>query len=353
MKHIVLLSVFLLSGCAVVDHLNGLSDPVAQVDAYLSRQEFSHALALIEASPAGSPEAREFAGMRSTIAQDIKEFEQQTISTALKQELEKDWPGAKHSYTEALKKLNGSQILEIKQTAMLARFQVQTTILDYEKLIAAGEELKKRIPLERRLHENDPGDITVQWTYSRTQNKARQVGLELLLAGEDTLRRKNIAMARRILPLAAELFPDPRTESALNRLTNILKKKDVRQQKIQRQRDKKQDTLAIAAFHRAMTLDDLKEASRQLTSITAATRKSRSVKQMQEQLDGAISKWVTEQVMRGDTLYRAGEYEQAQLVWDDILRLLPKHQGVLRKSERTTCIVKKLNSLKERQEIED
>lgn len=353
MKYIVLISLFLLNGCAVVDHINGINDPIAQVDDYLARQEFSKALALIETAPQGSPEARQLTKKLSTIARDIKIFEQQTIRRALKQELEKDWPGAKHSYAEALAKLNDSQLLKAQQAAMLARFQTQTTILDYEKLIVAGEELKQRIPLERRLHENDPGDITVQWTYTRTRNKARQVGLELLLAGEDMLKQHNLAMAQRLLPLAAELFPDPRTTSALNRLTNILKKKDIKQQKSQLKKDTRLDRIAIEAFHDAIAQGDLKEARHHLASLTTATRDTASVQRMQERLDLAIAKWVAEQENQGDTFYRAGEYEQAQQVWQEILQLLPTHQGVLRKSERTANIIEKLKALKERQRAED
>ncbi len=350
---IIILSLLALNGCAVVDHLKGLNDPLNQVDDYLSRHEYANALALIDTIPTGTSQASKLSKKRKAICQDIKKFEQQTITTALKQERQRNWPGAKRSYEDALQKLDSSQILEAKQTAMLKRYQEQTTILEYEELIVTGEGLKKRLPLEHRLNENDPGDISVQWTYTRAQNKARQIGRKLMFAGKDMLRKNNLSMAQRLLPLAVELSPDPETRAAASRLRRILQKRNVKQQKSQQEIDQKQDTLATEAFNRAMALADLKEARRQLASLSAASKRTTPVILMQERLNRAIGKWVMEQVNMGDAFYRAGEYEQAQLVWETILKLLPSHKAVLRKSERTQTIIDKLATLKERQSPED
>lgn len=350
---IILLSLLALNGCAVVDHLNGLNDPLTQVNDYISRHEYAKALALMDTIPAGTSQARTLNKKRKTIFQDIKKLEQQTITTALKQERQRNWPKAKQSYEDALQKLDGSQILEAKQAAMLKRFQEQTTILEYEELIVTGEELKKRLPLEHRLNENDPGDISIQWTYARTQNKAQQIGRKLMLAGEDMLRKNNLSMAQRLLPLAVELSPGPETESAASRLRRILQKRNVKQQKSQQEIDQKQDKLIMEAFNRAMALADLKEARKQLASLSATSKQTTPVILMQERLNRAIGKWVMEQVNMGDTFYRAGEYEQAQLVWQAILELLPSHEAVLRKSQRTQTIIDKLTALKERQSPED
>lgn len=350
---LILTSLFIFSGCAVVDHLNGLNDPTNQVDTYLSRNEYAKALALIDTIPATDAQAEKLMAKRKAIFHDIEVFEQYTITTALKQERQRDWPGAKHSYEDALNKLNSSLILETKQTAMLKRFREQTTILEYEELIVTGEELQKRLPLERRLHENDPGDIGVQWTYTRTQNKARQIGRKLMLAGEDMLSNNNLSMAQRLLPLAVELSPDPETQSAANRLRRILQKRNVKQQKSQQEIDKIQDELATQAFNRAMALADLKEARKQLARISSSRKQTTPVILMQERLNRAIGKWVMEQVNMGDTFYRAGEYEQAQVAWQAILELLPSHEAVLQKSKRTQTIIDKLTTLKERQSPED
>lgn len=350
MKYVFLLSLLLLlHGCAVVDQLNLQSNRIEQVDLYLSQEEYSKALALIADTPKNDPQAQQLKKRRRAILVDLEKFEQQTITTALEQERDQDWPGAKQTYENALQKLNHSKILETQQTSMLQRFQERVSILEFEKLIVTGESLKKRIPLERRLHENDPDDIIIRWTYFQTKNEAKDVALKLLKAGEDMLEKDNLAMAQRLLPLAAELFPDPRTEAAAASLDKILKKKKTRKQKDRRKIERKRDKLAIEAFNRAMVLGDLKESRRQLASLSRSMKKTTSVELMVERLDKAIGKWVMREVSMGDAFYRAGKYEQAQETWQNILDLLPEHEAVLRKSARTQKIIDKLDTLQERQ----
>ncbi len=349
MKYVFLLSLLLLHGCAVIDTLNLRGNPVEQVDLYLSREEYSKALALIAATQKNDPQAQQLEKKRRTILANLENFEQRTIATALKQERKRDWPEAKQTYEDALQKLNHSKILETKQASMLQRFQERVSILEFEKLIVTGESLKKRIPLERRLNENDPNDLTTQWTYFRTKGAAKDVALKLLKAGEDMLEKNNLTMAQRLLPLAAELYPDPRTEAAVANLKKTLQKKKTRRQKSRRQIEKKQDKLTIEAFNRAMALGDLKESRRQLATLSRSMKETTLVRLMVERLDTAISEWVTREISTGDAFYRAGKYEQAQKTWQNVLDLLPEHGAVLRKSERTQKIIEKLDTLQERQ----
>jgi hypothetical protein len=349
MKYICLLSLLLLHGCAVIDHLNTRSNRVEQVDAYLSEQEYSKALAIIADTPKNDPQAKQLNKKRYVILADLEKFEQQTITTALEQEQKKDWPGAKRTYEDALRKLNHSKILEAKQASMLRRFQDTMNILEFEKLIVSGESLKRRIPLERCLYENNPGDMTIQETYSRTQNEAAEVALKLLKAGESMLEKDNFALAQRLLPLAAELLPDPRTEAAVARLDRILKKKKSKKQKSKREIEQKQDKVAIEAFNRAMALGDLKESRLQLASLSPSIKKTSPVGLMVERLNKAIGIWVMEKISMGDAFYSAGEYEQAQKTWQEILDLLPDHEAVQRRSARTQTIIDKLGALEKRQ----
>ncbi len=229
MKYVFFLSLFLLlHGCAVIDQFTLQSNRVEQVDLYLSQEEYSKALVLIADTPKNDPQSQQLEKKRRVILVDLQKFEQHTIATALEQERNQDWPGAKQTYKNALQKLNHSKILETQQASMLQRFQERVNILEFKKLIVTGESLKKRIPLERRLHENDPDDIIIQWTYFQTKKKAKDVALKLLKAGEEMLEKDNLAMAHRLLPLAAELFPDPRTEAAAASLDTILKKEKTR-----------------------------------------------------------------------------------------------------------------------------
>lgn len=349
MKYVILLSLLLLHGCAVIDHFNTRSNRLEQVDAYLSEQEYSKALALIADTPKSDPQAKQLKKKRFRILADIEKFEQQTITTALEQERKKDWPGARRTYEDALHKLNHSKILETKQASMLKRFQETMDILEYEKLIVTGESLKKRMPLERCLQENNPGDSTIKETYTQTQDEAKEIALELLAAGQNMLEKDNLALAQRLLPLAAELCPNPKTEDAAAHLQRILKKKNSKKQKSKREIEQKQDKLAIEAFNRAMAMGDLKESRRQLASLSPSTKKTNPVGLMNERLNKAIGIWVMEKISMGDTFYSAGEYEKAQKTWQEILDLLPEHEAVKRRSDRTQTIIEKLSALEKRQ----
>ena len=351
MKHsLLLLFLLLLHGCTVVNHLNFGSNRMERVDQYLAEQEFSKALTLIADTPEDDPQALQLAKKRKTIISQLKTFEQQTVTTALKQERSNNWPGAKLTYEEALKKLTNSKRMEAGQASMLKRFQGRMTALEQEELIVTGEWLKKKLPLLRSLHENDPGDITIQWRYSRTEKEAEKIGGELLKAGEQMLAENDLAMARRLLPLAAKLAPGSESKAALSHLNRVLQERKVKKQKSIRTIAQKENKLAIEAFNKAMAHGNLQEARHHLTLLSPALKKSTSVELMQERLDNAIGKWIQEELSIGDSFYRAGEYEHAMKVWQNILELSPDHETTQRKIDRAETIIEKLTILEKRQQ---
>ena len=351
MKYCLLfLSLLLLHGCAVLDPLHSETSRIERVDQYLAEQEFSRALSLIDDTPDDDAQAVLLTKKRKAILAQVKKFEQQTVTTALKQERNNDWPGAKRTYKEALKRLETSRVVEKGQASMLKRFQDRMTTLRYEELIVTGEWLKKKLPLQRSLHENDPESIGTHWRYSRTENETEELAQELLKAGEQMLAVNNLAMAQRLLPLAAELSPGPESEAAVNRLNNTLKKRTAKKQKSRHRITQKKNTLEIDAFNKAMALGNLKEARRHLSHLNPDMQAFTSVELMQERLDKAISKWAQEEISIGDSFYRAGEYKQAIKVWQNILELVPGHETVQRKIDRAEKIIEKLNILEKRQQ---
>lgn len=351
MKHgLLLLTLLLLHGCTVLDSLNSETSRIERVDEYLADQEFSRALTFIADTPDNDPEAVQLAKKRKVILNKLKTFEQQTVTTALKQERSCDWPGAKLTYKEALEKLNNSSVLEEEQESMLKRFQDRMTALKHEELIVTGEWLKKKLPLQRSLHESDPESIGIHWRYSRTEGEAKELGQELLKAGEQMLAENNLAMAHRLLPLAVELAPGPESDAAVNRLNNELKKRTSKKQESRHRITQKKNALEIEAFNKAMALRNLKEARQHLSRLDPTLKKSTAVELMQERLDTAISRWVQEEISIGNSFYRAGEYEQALKTWQNILGLVPDHEAVLTKIDRTQKIIEQLSTLEKRQQ---
>ena len=353
MKYVPLLLTLLLPGCATFPSLYTGQDPLQQVDRYLNQQEYSKALSIIAATPETSPQATALAKKRKTIVKELKNFEHQTVSTALKLERKNDWPGAKDTYKKAIRKLNHSAILEKEQEAMLTRFQSRMRALEHETLIVTGEWLKKILPLQRSLHDYAPGNISNEWSYSSTKTEAEETALELLQAGKEELTANNLAMAQRLLSLAAALNPTPETKAAAEQLKKQLGERNKKRKQNRKKAQQKKNTQISDAFNKAMAHGNLIEAREQLARLPSSARKQPSFELMQERLNQAITTQVEEELAMGESFYRAGEYKQALTIWQNILKLVPEHTTVQLKIERAERVIAKLNALQEQQKPTD
>ncbi len=344
---------FFLQSCANISHLDSEADRMEQLDQYIAEQEFKKALSFIADTPKEDLQVLELEEKRKTILDQLQSFEKQIISKALTQEKNNDWPGAKLTYGEALKKNSSSVPLQEAQQAMVMRFQGKMAMLDDEVLIVTGESLKKKLPLLQERHESEPGDRTVKWRYSRTQNDAREIAMELLRLGEQMMADNNLAMARRTLPLAASLAPeDPESQAAVRLLNNRLETRKLKKQKSRKKVAKKNDKIEVEAFNKAMAHGELSEARHHLGRLTPAMQQSMVAELMKERLDSAIEEYVQEEQSIGDFFYRVGDYQQAIRVWENIIELAPNNEIVKTKLERAATIVEKLESLRERQKQE-
>ena len=351
MKYALLFFFFLfLQSCANISHLDSEPERMELLDQCLAEQEFSKALALIADTPKEHLQAQELEEKRKLILDQLQSFEKQTISTALTQEKNNDWPGARLTYKEALKKNSTSIPLKEAQQAMIERFHGKMATLDHELLIINGEFLLKELPLLQERHESDPEDMIVKWRYSRTQNDIREIGIELLRVGEQKFADNDLAMARRTLPLAAKLAPkDPEAQAALRLLNSRLKASKIKKQKTRKKVAKKNDKIEIEAFDKAMANGDLSGARHHLGRLTPVMQRSVVAELMHERLDSAIEQYVQEEQSRGDFFYRVGDYQQAIKAWENVIELDPDNEAVKTKLERAATIVEKLESLRERQ----
>jgi len=336
-------------------------DPTAerlkQLDRFLAAQEFDQALSLIAGTPRLDSNAIELEKEWGIIVGELHLFEKSTISKALGQEQNDDWPGAKASYEKAMETAGTSQDLQGAQRNMLLRFQRKMQALANEELIVNGEWLVVKLPLLEKQHGNDPDNQLIKWRYEHTRDEARETGAKLLQLGEEMLAENNIDMARRSIPLAAELFVGQGSKDALNRVNTILQGRKERflknqerlrrnQEKIDKARDKKQ----IDAFNSAMAYGKLSVAREYLVTLTSGPDAPIEAEFMQERLDREIVDYVRVETEIGTAFYRVGEYEQAINVWQDIIELVPDCEIVKNKLDRAKRIVEKLEALRDRQE---
>jgi len=354
MKYSLLFFFFLLlQSCANINQLSTDGDRLKQLDQYLTEQKFTQALSFIEDTPGEDKQALALQEKRKIVLEQLRGYEKQIIKTALELEKNGDWSGTRRIYREALKKNTTSKPLMDAHDSMVKRFHDKMEALDQEVLILTGEFLQKKLPLLKAHHESDPDDMRVKWSYSRSQNDARKTAMELLRVGEQMLANNNMIMARRTVPLAANLAPDnPESQSALKRLNSRLKEQKKVKQKKRRRVAKKNDKTEIDAFNEAMDQGNLSEAQFHLGRLTPAMRRSMAAKLMAERLNAAITEFVQEEQSIGDSFYRVGDYQQAIKVWETIIELDPKNENVKNKLDRAATIVEKLESLRERQKQE-
>lgn len=351
MKYLFILLLLFLQSCAHVSHFETESDRMKQLELELAEHEYDKALARIDNTflEDASPN-REYEQKRKVILDQLRLFEKQTISTALTQEKNGDWPGAQLIYKKALDKNGSSVVLQDAKQAMMRRFQGKMEMLENEVLIVSGELLQKKIPLLAELQAGDPSDIVVTWRYSSVKADARQTAMELVKLGEKMLAENNLAMAKRTLPLAAKLSPeDPEVQSAYQLLKSRLEKRKLEKRKGKKQVAKKNDKKHIDAFNLAMARGKLSKARQHLERLTPAMKKTVAVELMQERLGRTINEFVMEELSIGDAFYRVGEYKQAIKVWENILKIDKHNEFVKTKVERAVTVIENLKALRERQ----
>ena len=350
----VLLLLFYLSACAGLDPT---ADRLKKLDRFLAAQEFDQALSLIADTPRLESNTIALEKEWEIIVGQLHLFEKSTISKALRQEQDNDWPGAKATYEKALKTAATSQDLQQSQRAMLHRFQRKMQALENEELIVNGEWLYRKLPLLKEQHGNDPDNQLIKWKYQHTRDEAKETGVKLLQLGEEMLAEKNIEMARRSIPLAAVLFVGQESKNAVDRLNTILRGREERSRKNQERSRRNQAKIVEAkgkkqvdAFNNAMAHGKLSLARTVLAELTSISTRPVQTELMQERLDKEIADYVQEETAIGTAFYRVGEYELAITVWQNIIELVPDNEIVTGKLDRAKRIVEKLESLRNRQE---
>ncbi|HID03124.1 MAG TPA: hypothetical protein EYP18_07965 [Desulfobacterales bacterium] len=348
MKYFLFLLLFLQS-CAQLSYQGPETDRLILLDQYVSDQDFGKALKLIDETSKEDPQVLELEKRRKTVIEKLRLYEKETVESALKLEQNNEWPAARLSYEEALKKSGPSKVLEDAQQSMFLRLQERIDALEHEELIVTGEWLQKTLFLLEDLHESDPADRNIKSRYHRAQNEAEEIVLQLSQLGEQMLAEKNLAMAGRILPLVAKLSPGPEADAAMDRLKSQLQAKKLKKKKGRKKIAEKKDKKSFESFNKAMAYGKLSEARRFLSQLTPAVKKTMAGKLMQERLQREINDYVQEELSVGNSFYRAGGYEQAIKSWENIIELEPDNEAVKSKIERTQVIIEKLQTLRERQ----
>jgi hypothetical protein len=377
MKHIVwLVGILVLSditGCASLrtstDNAND------QIDSWLRQQEYGKALALVanlKESP--SPAMSNLQEIQEKIDTHIASYEHEVLAKADKAVAMNDWGTAFDLYREALSRLPDSKRLQQGQQQLLQRSAEHLDKLELERLIAKGEWMLRDLEISKLATANKAGDWFGQYALTRKSASARELALQLADHGKRALERKDLALAKRILPLAMNLSNAVETSALHTQLQETLQEEEIRildeqqriaeaesaaqrlvsEQQSQKERsaihsrEQKKTKRLMADFRKACRENNFWEAQQLMLQLEEQGIDNQEFERLRTQLASDVARQVKHLIDIGATHYSQQRYEEAMNVWKQAQVLDPKNEQLTARIKRATRVLDKLQTLRKK-----
>ncbi|MDD5113500.1 MAG: hypothetical protein PHC94_05745 [Methylobacter sp.] len=368
-----------LIGCATVLAPSGSINE--QVDYFLSRQEYTNALALVaDLQEHPNPEVSNPQQLQNKVIDQARYYEQQIITAANNAVAKDDWRSALDLYNEALTHFPNSEKLQQGQKELLQRQEISLAKLRLDLLIADGESMHKQLLISERVAATDPKDWFARHALENKIEEADKIANDLAEYGRHALANGDLELAKRTLPLAVKLSSTPDIKIANARLQELLAEeeertraeqqridlekqiKDEEQQKLaQKQVKKKQkQQVAIAVAQKqalgGQLLVDFKNACEQSNfevalklrkDLTRFNLNTPEFQSLSKKLDNSIAIHVQSLIEEGTQAYSRQQYDQAMKKWEEARVLDPENEQLEAHIERASRVLEKLKSLKQ------
>ena len=342
-----------------------------QIDYWLDQQEYGKALELVaDLKEHPVPDIANLQEIQNKIRSQAERYEQQAMTDAEKSAANSDWHTALALYQEALSRLPESTTLQQGQQQLLQR-QVQSLArLELDQLIAQGEWAYKDLLLSKKTASVASDDWFTQYKLGRKEADAQDLAIELAEHGRHALGDRDLALAKRILPLSMNLYAAPDIEAANRRLQEMLKDDEMEQKRIageqkkliEEQRKKKQRLLNIRVqkkskqlmvnFKKAYEESEFIKAQQLMRQLEGLSANNKELEELCKQFDSDVAEHVQGLIEIGVTHYSQQKYEQAIDVWKEAQSLDPKNERLAADIERAERVLEKLQSLREKQGAE-
>lgn len=349
------LSVVFYSGCATLNY----AELEPQLKLWEVDHEYGRSIDALGQIDPKDPDYARAAKQRKQIEKKAAEYEQQVRRETSRKLKKGDWAAALDQYDEALSKYPTSAV--IKDGLAKLHQQQRDTLeeLELKRLIRHGEWLTGVIPFYQDIVRVDPRSSDAQNRLKRIQNEASSIARQLAVIGNKALADNALKKAEATLPLALQLDNDPVIEESLNSLRARQKKikatqQQARQEKQQEREDekkKRQRTIKtlLKRYQQAFAKEDFVTARQQLAAIEKVDPKYNKLASMQGTLQKATDNKVAQLFERGVSAYSRGLFEQAASEWRSVLKLDANHQQAKENLERADKVLKKIESLKQKQ----
>lgn len=360
-----------LSGCASLVTSNGNSTD--QIDRLLDQQEYGKARAAVrDARESSSPAIANLQETEQRINAQIATYEQQVIARAESAAVVGEWGAAFDLYRDALSRVPDSVPLRQGEQQLVERHAKYAAMLDLDRLIAKGEWTLKDLEISKLAEAKNPSGWLGPYSLKRKIGHANDVACELAEHGKRALEQNDLALAKRVLPLALSLSSTSETEALNAQLQEKLKEEEVRLLNEQKQiaeaqaaakktREERQERKPHTATNgqeqksTAQLMADFKKACNEKNFVAAQRLMSKLEKQgVDDQEFTQLSRDVSDDIERhvqhlikiGVIHYSRQQYEEALRVWKRAHVLDPKNEQLTARIKRVKRVINNLQNLR-------
>ncbi len=342
-----LLLLLSLNGCTYLVTVSGDLD--AYLDRWVVQQEYGKALAALSHIKPEHPDYPQLMRKREAILLKAEQYQKETVAQAAELVRQGQWEQALNRYDQALSRLPDSSMLQSGRARLEQQQAARLTELELEQLIARGEGLLQLLPVYVTRATVDPRSWRAQRELRATREEAEFIAAELARLGRAALERKEMAAARRSLPLALRLNPTNDIKRANQELLQRLgppaaptpkdSVKPTREDEIRE---------LLQRYAQAYSHKDWAEAQRLLALLELQSSPPEELPQLRSELNAEVAEAVNRHTEHGIVLYSNGKYEQALAAWRKAQQLAPDNERVRAHIERAERVLEKLRSLQEK-----
>ncbi len=349
---LVLLVLMLLQLASCASYYASRPEVAERIDRWLAEDRYGLVLDTIEAMKPNHPQYRLLHRRLPAIRRQAQAYARRMAREALALARQRKWQQALARYDEALAHYPQSRYLKQERARFLADREAWLGRLDRKWLQYQGEWLLKALPLQREIVATNPRNRVQQERLKKLQALRHETARGLARHGLKAMEQQNFVLASRLLGLANELEPTPRTRIALSRIqTRSARAASHRDEDTRRRLQhlrRQQFRQYLGYFDEAFSRGDWLEARAYLEELRRLDPKSAEVKQRARRLKERIDSHVAQEMERGERQYSQGEFEQALKTWQAVQPLAPDNRRLAENIARARRVIANLRALGQR-----
>ncbi len=350
--HLVLLALMLLQLAGCASYYASRPEVAERIDRWLAEDRYGLVLDTIAAMKPDHPQYRMLHRRLPAIRQQAQAYARRMAREALALARQRKWQQALERYDEALAHYPQSRYLQQERARFLADREAWLGRLDRKWLQQQGEWLLKALPLQREIVATNPRDRAQQERLKELQALRHETAQGLTRHGLKAMEQQNFVLASRLLGLANELEPTPRTRIALSRIqtrsARAASHRDAEARHRLQQLRQQQFRQYLGYFDEAFSRQDWLEARAYLEELRRLAPDSAELKKRARQLKERIDAHVARETERGERQYSQGEFEQALKTWQAVQPLAPDNRRLAENIARARRVIANLRALGQR-----